>query len=88
MPSRLATLAESDALKALVGLCRDALMAQEADDARRFCGRWALPSGSTFRVARVVGIKVLIGDGKARWWIDVADMRRLVNAGRLRFVGR
>ena len=82
------TLAEADALRATAALCEAALMRQDLDDARRFCGRWALPSGARVRVVRVAGARVFMGNGERRWWIDVADMRRLVDGGRLRYLGR
>lgn len=55
----------------------------------RWIGRWALPSGQTFRVLRYHDERrALCGNGDARWLMLLRDLARLSRHGHLRYLGR
>jgi hypothetical protein len=63
-------------------------MEQELADSRRYVGRWRLPSGQAFKVVWIIGDRALVGDGRRRWKMPLADLRVLVGSGRLTYVGK
>lgn len=67
---------------------RRALARQHEREARRLIGRWALPSGLSFKVVRIEGDRSLCGNGRERWWIETATLTALVNARALTYLGR
>lgn len=57
---------------------------------RRLIGRWALPGGNTIHVKRIDPTTrlALVGNGAACWNIPVGQLLALLDAGRLRYLGR
>lgn len=69
--------------------CRAALTRQIDRESPRLIGRWALPSGQTFRVVRIDGEGLaLVGNGRQRWFILSHSIRVLADAGQLRYLGK
>ncbi len=87
MPSRSSTAAIGDIVSAITEL--KLLVVEHERRERALIGRWALPSGTVFRVKRIDNNGLALCTADARCWnVPVGQLLTLRERGELRWLGR